>query len=188
MRQTRSGIYVPGDGIDWPESDLDFTEEWDEATAIDQCVDFRRALKQIDSRLDLIYAKEGAKALKGNRWYIIRRNDNLPPQLWEIEDENGEYCEPDERHMRRFLEGDTARHPDLYRKFEQARVDRKLRAEKAIEDKSEEFRSKLGERLNHVFDGRIAVTGTMKAIAAGEKVRDKPPPPPPRQKKKKHRH
>jgi hypothetical protein len=169
-----------------PQNILDATNEYSSAEyELDQVMDFRKYLKQIDSRLDVIWVKPGAKVFpKGNRWYIIRRNETVMPSFWLVEDEHENYCVPDERHLNKLREYDTAAHPDVWKKFQRAHTERKLRAEKAIEAKREEFRTKLAERLDHVFDANILVTPAMKDQIEGVK----PPPLPPKQQRARRRH
>ena len=189
MRQTRGGIYI-GDDFDVPDDLLDASEEWDEGAAIDQCVDFRRWLKSLDARFDLIYVKAGAKHWpKDNRWYIVRRSDDgSPANYWVVEDENDGYCEPDERHATRLREMDAAAHPRLWDEIQKRKAKKKLDAELRHEATREEFRSKLGERLDSIFGSSIAVTGKMKDSFAGKNVKKPPPPPPRKQLRKKDRH
>jgi hypothetical protein len=190
VRQTNAGIYLPSDGIDVPADYLDATEEYDEGAAIDQCIDFRRWLKGLDARFDLVYVKIGARSWpKDNRWYIVRRSDSgLPANIWVVEDEQGDYCEPDERHARRLQEMDTAAHPRLWSEIQKRKEQRKIRSALRHEATREEFRTKLGERLDHIFDGRISVDERMKSLLSGALKGKKPPPPPRKQRRKKDRH
>jgi hypothetical protein len=116
----------------------------------------------------------------------VRRAEHHPDQFWVIQDDDGSYCEPDERHFQRFVEGDTAAHPDVYRKIRRKREEAALRVEKTIERKRDEFRTKLGERLAHIFDTQIAITGVHKELLAGQRAGKKPPPPSPRRKGRRH--
>ena len=174
-----------------PDNPFDARDEWatiEEAQRdVAAALDFRRLLKDIDSRLDLIWVKEGTRAFpKGERWYIRRHNDYGMDNYWLVEDEHEDFCVPDIRHLRRLQEYDTAAHPDVWQKFVKRRLDKQLRAEKAMEEKSLEFRTKLGERLAHEFDAQIAVTSGMKAAIEGKAVKA-PPLPPAKQKRRKHK-
>lgn len=190
MRQTNAGIYLPSDGIAVPDDYLDATDEYNEADAIDQCVDFRRWLKEVDSRFDLVYVKVGAKSWpKDNRWYIVRRNDNgLPANIWVVEDEQGDYCEPNERHAARLREMDAAAHPRLWDDIQKRRAKKALDVELRHEATRDEFRTKLGERLDSIFGSSVAITEKMKDSFSGKNVKAPPPLPPRKLKRKKDRH
>lgn len=115
---------------------------------------FRDLLQSVDRRLDLIFVKPGAEAFEHDcRFYIIRRNEQTVPSFWVIQDEQGQYCEPQERHFRRFMQGDSATNPDLWRDFLMVREARLAKGRKAAEELRREIREKLAERLDYVFDG-----------------------------------
>lgn len=171
-----------------PDNPLLAGDEYEAEHDVAAALDFRRFLKQIDERLDLIFVKKGAKAFpKGERWYIVRHNEGAPPSYWLIEDENDQFCLPDHRHLARLQEYDTAAHRDVWRKFTQRRLDKQLRHDKKMDAKSEEFRTKLGERLGFEFDAQIAVTSGMKDALAGKSVKKAPPLPPSKQKRRAHK-
>jgi hypothetical protein len=115
---------------------------------------FRDLLQGVDSRLDLIFVKPGAPSFEHScRFYIIRRNEMAQPSYWVIQGEQGEYCEPQERHFRRFMQGDSATNPNLWREFMMVREARIARARRNAEELRREVREKLKERLDFVYDG-----------------------------------
>jgi hypothetical protein len=115
---------------------------------------FRDLLQGVDPRLALIFVKPGAVSFEHpGRFYIIRRNEQAQPSYWVIQDERGRYCEPQERHFRRFMQGDAATNPNLWRDFLMVRETRIRKAREAGEELRREIREKLKERLDFVFDG-----------------------------------
>ena len=111
-------------------------------------------LQGVDPRLTLIFVKPGAPSFEHScRFYIVRWNENAQPSYWVIQDEHGGYCEPQERHFRRFMQGDSATNPHLWRDFMMVRDTRIRNAQKAAEELRREVREKLAERLDFVFDG-----------------------------------
>src|SRR4051812_31475216 len=89
-----------------PENFFDARQEYElvRKTEHDVAValDFRRLLKQVDARLDLMFVKAGTRVFpKGERYYITRRNEGVQPSFWLVEDEHGEFCVPDQRHLDR---------------------------------------------------------------------------------------
>jgi hypothetical protein len=183
-----SAVEVIGGDLVVPDNPLLAEDEYDAGHDVAVVLDFRRLLKQIDARLDIIWVKAGARVFpKGERWYIVRHNEGVAPSYWMVEDEHGGFCVPDLRHLERLQEYDTAAHRDVWRKFTQRRLDKQLRHDKRMDDKSEEFRTRLGERLAFEFDAQVAVTSGMKDALAGKTVKKAPPLPPSKQRRRKHK-
>ena len=131
---------------------------------------FQAMLKERDVRLDLLWAKPGAKLLDGGYWYIIRRNEGAPASYWKVEDEDGKPCAPGDRHLAELDRIDAAKHPDAYRQYRKRQDALRAAGEKTSDEMHREFREKLEERLASVYDTRIAVTAAMKARADGQHV------------------
>jgi len=156
-----------------PENVLDATEEYvaaDAAHDVGMAIAFQAELKKRDSRLTLIFVKEGAETFpKSPRWYVVRRNEETVDTYWVIEDEHGEYSEPRPIHLERLDQLDTTTGGrDPLRELAEKHMRKKLESEKKKADKSAEFRETLGERLDHVYDGRIAVPGEKKPAKEGK--------------------
>ncbi len=130
---------------------------------------FRVALQEIDPRLDVVFAKPGAKVLDGGYWYIVRFNDNAPPSFWKVSDEHDAPCAPDERHLRRMHEIDTTRNGG-YQRFERIREQAARAEQKQREEQHREFREKLDERLGHLYGSRIVVPSSVPSVASRESV------------------
>jgi hypothetical protein len=121
--------------------------------------EFRAALKAIDERLDLVWAPEGSTSVpKDNRWYIIRRGDSGIGGMWMCEDEHGEYCEPNERHLDALCQMDPSKTGNAHRRIADGRAARKAAREAHRADKSAEFRESLLDRLDHIYDARVFVS------------------------------
>jgi hypothetical protein len=144
-------------------------EEYDihAARGIGYAVGARKLLKEIDSRLDVIWAKEGSTSLQGGRWYIVRNNDDAPPTYWCVQNPDGSYADIGPEHVERMKAIDAAAHPGLYKRFRDAETKRRLANKKTSEDKHREFREKLEERIASMMDASIFVTPQMKARADG---------------------
>jgi hypothetical protein len=134
--------------------------------------EFRAQLKAIDARLDLVWAKPGSQSVpQDERWYIIRRGDAGLGGIWMVANPDGSYCDPDERHLEALMARDGNRHPDVWRRVRAARMERKLMREKRREEQREQFRETLLDRLDHLYDARIAVTAEMRSrVPEGQAV------------------
>jgi hypothetical protein len=136
------------------------------------------ALHDIDHRLQLRFAKPGARLLDEGYWYFIRFNDaGVAPSYWKLtekgglDDEHGPgYSHPEWAHIESLQKRDTWRHPHVWREYEKRRANARRDREKHSEELHREFREKLLDRLNHIYGVQIAVTGAMKARADGEGV------------------
>lgn len=143
--------------------------EFDAAREIAEVHLFREWLHELDVRLDILYAKPGAKLLDGGYWYIYRRNEAAVPTYWKVSDADGRPCVPDRRHIEMLERIDGSRHPRIYQEYRQ-RQDRARRAkEETAEDRHREFREKLDEKLKHIYeaDARIFLPGYVKDKLAG---------------------
>lgn len=136
---------------------LSATDEYVVAEKLASAVMFRRRLKEIDSRLDLIFVHERSIVFPDSpRYYIIRRNDVGPTAYWVIQTPDGEYCEPGEEHIQALQRKDAASR-NLADELRRAHEKAELEKQKAKVARSEQFREALNERLSHVLDTRIAV-------------------------------
>jgi hypothetical protein len=133
------------------------------------CHVFRNQLKQVDpARLDLIRTAPQAQNLPPNRWLIVYRSEDGLVSWFLIQNEDGFDCLPDERHWDRLMEFDQARsHGSLLNKFRKERdlVQASVRQER--EDKSAEFREKLGEAFSHILDPKVAISERAKELVEG---------------------
>lgn len=166
--ETSSGLLIPDNA-------LDATGEYlSPAEAARHCVEaawFRKLLKSVDPRLDLIFVKPGSKVFEHSpRFYITRRSENAHDQYWVIQDREGNYCVPTQEHFDRFQSGDAAKRPSLWKEYEANREARVERARKHKEELRREFREKLTERLDHIYDpARVLITGSHKQKLEGSK-------------------
>lgn len=131
---------------------------------------FQSMLNDLDPHLRVFWVPEAATSFEHpGRWHIGRFGvrDELNA-YWVVQTPEGTYCEPQQMHFDRLLQMDTFRDAKrAYQKLQQARTDRQLRRRKEFEARREAFRELLTERLDHIFDTRIAVTGGMKSRAIG---------------------
>jgi hypothetical protein len=150
-------------------------DEWStvneaERATLDAAI-FDGLLKQIDPRLQLRWIKAGARSFPEDcwaRWLIVRLNEGTYPTYWVVQNPDGSYSEPDERHLEALRSLDEASHPGVYQRYR-----KRLAAEAADRqyrktEKRREFRETLLDRLNHVFDVRVAVTAAHKEKLSGE--------------------
>jgi hypothetical protein len=151
------------DGLWMPERVEQAREQQEGVEGVAAALAFRRRLKELDSRLDLFYSKPTATAFKPHRWIITRRNDLVPDSYWLVEGEDGEYCEPSDKHFQRLQEYDTQAHADVWKRMEREQKRRRESGEKKHEEKRREFREKLLERLDHEFETTVPVTSADKA-------------------------
>lgn len=70
--------------------------------------EWNRELKQIDERLELVRAQPNAQApgLKPGFWHVLRHVPGGPPFLMPVEDEDGNFKEPDSSLFNRLKEWD----------------------------------------------------------------------------------
>ena len=147
-----------------PESELEATAEYEAGRIADRCRWFVRELKSRDPRLGLIYIKSGSTTFpKSPRWAIVRDNELINPSYWMIEDEHGEFCEPQQRHLDRLDEMDASK-KTVGPGEELARAREAKQREKLgrKNEKRREFREKLLDRLNHLYDARVSVPRDIK--------------------------
>lgn len=148
-------------------------DEYDSGVGeLEVALSFRRQLKALDERLTVFWAKPGsplAAADGTGRWYIVRVHPN--PELtnyWVVEDEQGNYCVPQQRHIDRLQQMDTWTGRRRYSDFELARSAKKRKKEAELAELRRELREKLEERLAHINDTRVSVP---RAISADGKDR-----------------
>ena len=137
-----------------------------------KAVEFRRLLQAADERLDIRWGGAPPWPIYP-RWYIIRRSPQGRAFFWVIQTEEGEYCEPQERHLNRLRESDLEVNPKLWDKIMAEREAEKRRSQVAEATRHEHFRERLTEALAHIFDGHIPVTGGHKDVLEGV-ARDRP--------------
>jgi hypothetical protein len=129
-------------------------------------VEFRKQLRLIDERLGCVHGA-GPPWPKWPRWYIIRTAPEGRPYYWVVEDEQGEYCVPDQRHLDRLMEIDGERNPKAWYAYRTFREKRERERQKRIDAKSEEFQEKLLDAIGHIEDTRIPVSSDAKRQAEG---------------------
>jgi hypothetical protein len=146
-------------------SELDHTAEWSKleegAQDVAAAVWLRKELKRMDPLLDVIWAKRSAKALPyPERWYIVRWNELTVPAFWLItsDDPSRPYATPGPQHLEMMQRNDLHRRGVSVMEDLRRANDEKAKAKvKAKELRSEEFREKLLEKLNHVYDTSVRV-------------------------------
>jgi hypothetical protein len=148
-------------------------EEWDPAAAAGKstghALQFRAYLQDIDSRLDLVWVKDQAASFPEhcwNRWLMVRWNEGAPPTFWVVQDPDGGYCEPDERHLEALRAIDSAARPDVWRRHQQSVARRNADAQWRKDETHRRFREELADRLDHIFDARIAVPASVERALA----------------------
>lgn len=162
-------------GLMIPENVLEATGEYvsPEQAAQDsyEALAIREELRRVDPRLDVIFVKPGSEAFPiSPRWYFVRRNEQTVDSYWVIQDENENYSPPTFKHVEWLRRFDTAaRGRAVWDEFEKARKEREARAEKRRQELRREFREKLLERLDFIFDGpSVQITAEHKEKLNGE--------------------
>lgn len=137
---------------------LDHTEQWttERVDETARAMAFRNLLRQMDSRLDLIYVKEGATILEGGFYYIVRHNDIGIKSHWQVHDGSGKPCVPDSRHLEMMKRNDLT-NVDVVKELEDARARKEAQKQKKKEARSEKFRELLLEKIAHIHDAQVAV-------------------------------
>ncbi len=150
-----------GLGLWLPEECREEIEPHDEAEHdVDVASAFRKRLKGVDARLDLMFVKRGAKNFPvGGRWYITRQGDHGRAQsFWVIQTDQEGYCAPTEQHFQALMARDSWGHPDVWQRMRRQQADEKRAIKSAGEAKHTEFREKLEERLAHNHGSHVAVS------------------------------
>lgn len=126
---------------------------------------FEETLRAIDDRLRCFWVKPDATSFDNpGRWHIgfLHGNPELN-QYWVIQNDDGSYCEPQDRHLARLQAADTSRF-DVYARITQNRAEAAKARQKAFEEKRREFREKALERLDFIHGPRpISVPKTVTA-------------------------
>jgi hypothetical protein len=119
---------------------------------------FGRLLRELDPQLTLFWVKSDSTSFENpGRWHIGRLHSN--PELntyWVIQNEDGSYCEPQERHLERLRAMDSHSRNVM----EDMRRRRKLRhqaARQRFDERRAMFRELLEERLAHIYGSSIRV-------------------------------
>jgi hypothetical protein len=162
MPRTDHTLWLP-EGVHPDEArPLDFTDSM-------QAHVFRNQLKQLDTnRIDMIRTKPACSFAEGDRYLIVYRSEDGVISWFLIQDEHGQFCDPDVRHWDRLMRYDQARsNGSLLEKFRKERALIEGAARAAREDKSERFREELGHALSHLFDPKISVGGRAKDLIDG---------------------
>jgi hypothetical protein len=119
-------------------------------------VEFRKVLKAVDERLDIIWVKQGATNFPvAGRWYVTRRSDEGHSCFWVIQTADGKYCPPSQQHLERLQAMDSHAHPDVWNRLRRARQEEQRAAQKRKAETRREFREKLLERLD--FNNRVQI-------------------------------
>jgi hypothetical protein len=128
-------------------------------------------LRIIDDRLRCFWVRVNATSFEyPGRWHIGRFHTN--PEFntyWVICNEDGSYCEPQERHLQRLLQYDTHAR-NRYQDIEKARSTRKAEKRKQLEDTRRRFREELLDRLEHIANGRISVPKAVPVVVEQDKT------------------
>ena len=156
-------IYLPGTYAD--EVDLEAAKSYASAML------FREWLKEIDPRLDIVWAKAGSKNIRGERWYIIRRNDNAPISWWMVNDGTPDegYADPGPEHIERLRQMDSAARPGAWHEYRKRCEERERQGKRKREEIFARMREALEERLAHEYDTSISVS---KGLVVPEHIAD----------------
>lgn len=169
------GIYLPGET-----PTEEFTDAVELATELAYLGEFRSYLKDIDPQLDLIRVKNGAASFPEDAWgkfVMIRRNplgERTIAGMWIVQNEDGSYCLPDERHLTALRARDMAARPTVWHDHQKALAREKEQKRRRKESAREDFRSAFRDRLDHHLDRRISVSVDLKALAARELAKGAP--------------
>lgn len=125
---------------------------------LDKAVEFRRALKALDERLDVVWAKKGARMVpQDERWYIIRRSDSGIGGMWCICAPDGGYADPGPEHIAALERQNPERTGNVAKRVRDGRAQREAMRAREKQERSERFQEGLLDRLDHIHDGRISV-------------------------------
>lgn len=127
--------------------------------------EFRKLLKQLDPRLDIVFVfptTEPSPWPVTGRFYMIRHNELTDDSFWMVQDEMGGYSAPTMQHFHALCAHDSHAHPDVWKKVLKGNDKRVKDAESRMEAKRAEFREKLLERLEFNYSSQLAVTERIK--------------------------
>lgn len=158
LTQEPGDVWVPNSFI---RQEADQFEE-----TLHAAVQFRRLLQAANPRLDLRWGG-GPPWPIHPRWYIVMRDTEGLAHFWVIQTPEGEYCEPEERHLNRLRESDLEVNPRLIAQIKKRQEDERIAALKRGDDLHRQFRERLNEALGHLFDSSMPVSETSKRIAEG---------------------
>lgn len=169
------GIWIPGETP---------TDEFDDAVELASELaylgEFRSYLKDIDRNLDLIRVKNGASSFPEGAWgkfVMVRYNpsgERTIAGMWIVQNADGSYCLPDERHLQALRSRDMAARPTVWHDHQKAIAREQEMKSRRKESAREDFRSAFRERLDHHLDRRISVSVDVKALAERELARKAP--------------
>lgn len=147
-------LWLPGEEISSEEYALA-----EAAQDFEMVARFRASLKEIDERLDVVWAKPGAQGFpKPGYWYIVRLNDApFPPTLWCVEDAEGGYAIPSEADLEALKLADTYTKRDAYTELVERREREQRRRDKRDADRRDEREGQISEIVSHHLDTRISV-------------------------------
>lgn len=132
---------------------------------VDIALAFRRKLKDVDSRLDLIWVKSNATSFPvTRRWYITRKtNEGKYSAFWIVQTDTGKYCPPTDQHFEALMARDSWAHPDVWNRLRRTRQTEQRQAAGRREEQRREFREKLLEQLDFNHRVQTAITPADKA-------------------------
>lgn len=137
---------------------------------------FEALARQLEDRIRVVWFKHDATSVENpGRWHIAVLGPGERAlelfQLFVVQNPDGSYCEPDERHYQALLSRDGfGRAGGAYAKMVKARTERQRARLRAHEETRRIFREALEDRISHIHDRRIAVSGAMKARSGGTSV------------------
>lgn len=133
-------------------------DEMDFAKSAEVARSFDHMLQALDPNLRLVWVKHDAKNFSDpGRWHIVRFHPN--PELvayWVVQNPDGSYCEPTERHLERLRQMDSHTR-DVMEDIRQRRKAKAAARRKLVDERRREFREKLTERLEHIASSKISV-------------------------------
>lgn len=171
MRTSDIDLWLP-EGVSSEQArPLDFTDSH-------QAWVFRTQLKELDTnRIDMIRTLAGCEFAEGDRYLIVYRSEDGLVSFFLIQDEDGSFCDPDERHWDRLMRYDQARsNGSLLDKFRKEREMVVAAGKVAHEDKRAEFRERLDDAFSHLFDSKVAIGGRAKDLVDAAIQREGPDP------------
>ncbi len=126
---------------------------------------FGELLRALDDRLRLFWVKPDATSFSDpGRWHIAWVHPHNPElnTYFVVKGENGEYAPPTDSDIEALQRIDTYSGRRSYQQIANARTRKQEAKDKAFEEKRREFRETLTDRLAHLYDPRVAITGAMK--------------------------
>lgn len=128
---------------------------------------FNKLLRALDPQLRLFWVKPDATSFTDpGRWHIARVHEHNPELNTYFVIHDGTpakgYAAPSDKDIEALKAIDVSTGQRTYSQIEGARTAKQKAREKAFEEKRRQFRETLTERISHLYDPKVSITGAMK--------------------------